>query len=248
MTEVADELGIGGRLRAARERLCFTREALAYHSGLSWSAIAQLESGRRTNVRPRTLASLARTLGVTIDYLVLGSMPAPTLEHQALLYEGEQAFMACAEASLRGAVDRSEAALAVTSKARIDGLRECLGDRAERIRFAEQLEWYRTPQAALAAYREFLNEAVGAGAPWVRIVAEPLWNGRTELHTWSRCEALMNLIFSCAPVTVLCTYDTGDLDDAVLDKIRATHPHTIEDDTLAPSDAYSDPAKYVLEG
>ena len=35
---------IGHSLRAARARAGFTREALAYHSGVSWSAIAQIES------------------------------------------------------------------------------------------------------------------------------------------------------------------------------------------------------------
>ena len=58
------------------ERLGWTREALAFHSGLSWSAIAQVESGRRTNLRPSTLAALSRPLGVSIDYLVDGGQLA----------------------------------------------------------------------------------------------------------------------------------------------------------------------------
>src|ERR1700761_4783343 len=66
------ESGIGSRLRAARERLGLSREALAFHAGISWSAIAQVESGRRSQLRPSTLLALATALGLTIDYLVSG--------------------------------------------------------------------------------------------------------------------------------------------------------------------------------
>jgi transcriptional regulator with XRE-family HTH domain len=52
-----------------------------------WSAIAQVEAGRRTNLRPATLSALAGPLGVTIDYLVNGgASQARMLEHSAFLY------------------------------------------------------------------------------------------------------------------------------------------------------------------
>ena len=54
---------IGESLKAARERLGWSREALAYHSGVSWSAIAQIESGRRKDVRLSSLSALAEALG-----------------------------------------------------------------------------------------------------------------------------------------------------------------------------------------
>src|ERR687891_690171 len=86
---------IGARLRAARTRLGWTRETLAVHSGLSWSAIAQIESGRRRNVRPDTLAALATALGVTIDYLVNGGASSTVMfRHQALLYGADEEFVA----------------------------------------------------------------------------------------------------------------------------------------------------------
>src|ERR1700731_2892546 len=84
---------LGSRVRAARERRGWTREALAFHSGLSWSAIAQVESGRRSNVRPGTLAALSRPLGVSIDYLVRGSQSRLTmLEHSAFPYRSDDQF------------------------------------------------------------------------------------------------------------------------------------------------------------
>src|ERR1700736_1222500 len=90
---MGDSSAIGPRVRAARKRLGWTREALAFHSGISWSAIAQVESGRRTNLRPSTLAALARPLGVSIDYLVGGSVSHPTmLNHSAFPYRTEDQF------------------------------------------------------------------------------------------------------------------------------------------------------------
>ena len=55
---------LGESLKAARARAGWSREALAYHSGVSWSAIAQIESGRRNDVRLSSLSALAEALGV----------------------------------------------------------------------------------------------------------------------------------------------------------------------------------------
>src|ERR1700693_2957257 len=85
--------GIGARVRAARERLAWTREDLAFRSGLSWAAIAQVESGRRTNLRPATLSALSRAFGVSIDYLVGGAPSRPTmLKHSVFPYHSEIQF------------------------------------------------------------------------------------------------------------------------------------------------------------
>src|SRR5437660_10647077 len=92
--ETRDSSRIGGRVRSARERLGWTRETLAFHSGLSWSAIAQVESGRRTNLRPRTLAALSRPLGLSIDYLVRGTpSPSAMLTHSAFPYRTDDQFV-----------------------------------------------------------------------------------------------------------------------------------------------------------
>ncbi|HEX7144902.1 MAG TPA: helix-turn-helix transcriptional regulator, partial [Gaiellaceae bacterium] len=93
MRKAAEKNGIGARVRSARTRLGWTREALAFHSGLSWSAIAQVESGRRTNLRPDTLFALGTALGVTIDYLVHGGVSSPVMfRHRALLYGTDRGF------------------------------------------------------------------------------------------------------------------------------------------------------------
>ncbi|MGD0195929.1 MAG: helix-turn-helix transcriptional regulator, partial [Candidatus Dormibacteria bacterium] len=57
-------------LQSARERRGWSRETLAHRSGLSWAAIAQIESGRRREVRASTLLALSSALGVSVDYLL----------------------------------------------------------------------------------------------------------------------------------------------------------------------------------
>jgi transcriptional regulator with XRE-family HTH domain len=247
---VSQTNGIGARLRAARERAGLSREALAFHSGVSWSAIAQVESGRRTNLRPRTLSALARALGVTIDYLVAGH-PATDLmfEHRALLYDSHAEFLASAVPFLAEAPDRSEAALVVTSKSKIASLRKQLGTDADAVEFADRSSWYRTPTGALDGYRAFLDRAADTGAPWVRILGEPVWTGRSdaEIRLWARYESFLNLAFSSRPLTLLCAYDRRKLDAAVIGHARATHPRTLEHDSLTLSSAYCDPATFLLQ-
>jgi len=234
---------IAQRVRAARLRTGLSREALARRCGLSWPAIAQIESGRRTNLRPATLAALARALGLTIDYLVEGSSSSPRmLHHQALLYAADDELLAEALPFLATAHD-SEAVLAVVRRKTGERLRQELGPRAGRVRFVDRRAFYRTPEDALAGYREFLERAIGAGATWVRILGEPVWGGRDRAdgRGWKRYETLVDVVFATSPVSVLCPYDARELDADVIDLARATHPHVVEDGATRPSDAYRGP-------
>ena len=185
--------GIGTRLRAARERLGWTREALAFHSEISWSAIAQVESGRRTNVRPHTLSALSGALGVTIDYLVTGAlMPTPMLEHSAYFYGEDDRYKTTMGAFLAEGLEHSEAVIAVTTAGNIELLREHLGKDARSVKFVESTNWLATPDAALESFRSFSDRKLRGGAPWVRFLAEPIWQTRSEpeVRLWTRLESL----------------------------------------------------------
>jgi transcriptional regulator with XRE-family HTH domain len=243
--------GIGVRLRAARDRLGLSREALAFHSGISWSAIAQAESGRRTNLRPATLLALADALGVTIDYLVCGRRSSVTMfDHGTFSYGSEREFVETAAPFLAAAVKRSEVALAVTSAVNIRLLRDALGASAAQVTFADHLEWYRSPSAALVGYNEFLEQALDRGASWVCVIGEPPWGSRSEAdrRLRSRYESLVNLVFASAPVSVYCPYDTRALDSQVLEQARTTHPQLVDRGAVVASRDYVDPAESVLEG
>src|SRR5436189_5733096 len=106
------DAGIGARLKAARRRLGWSREELAFRAKLSWPAVAQIESGRREYPRPPTLSALADALAVTIDYLVRGAPTyAPVLNHMALLYRGGEAVAGTVERSGSGGIGRSGAGM-----------------------------------------------------------------------------------------------------------------------------------------
>ena len=239
--------GIGARVRAARERLAWTREALAFRSGLSWAAIAQVESGRRTNLRPTTLSSLSRALGLSIDYLVGGTPSLPTmLQHSLFPYHSEVEFRTTAGAFLAEGIERSEALIAVTTKPNVELLREELGRDARRVKFVHATDFYGTPIGALQAYRDFADAELERGALWVRVLGEPVWDGRTapDVRLWTRYEALLNLVFGGYPLTVVCPYDERSVPAEIVAQAHLTHPRTVD---AATSSGYTDPERFALE-
>jgi transcriptional regulator with XRE-family HTH domain len=242
-------LKLAGRLAAARRRAGLSREQLAVESGLSWSAITQIETGRRANPRADTLGALAAALGVTVEYLLGTSAPAgPLLDHQALIYLDVADFVETAGPFLQAGVASGDTALVVTGPENADGLREHLGDAAAGIRFADRQTWYRSPGDALTGYRQFATQALEAGASWVRIIGEPVWAGgpTDEVQAWMRYEALLNLAFAPLPLTLACPYNATALDPMIVDATRATHPRRLEGGHSTPNREFADPAELCL--
>ena len=132
----------GATLRAARTRLGWTRETLAHHSGVSWSAIAQIESGRRKDVRLSSLTALARALRVSVDYLIgAATASAPQLlEHRLLTYGSDEEYLASATSFFDEGIERSECLLAVATEERIGLLRDSLANRAGHVEYADSAD------------------------------------------------------------------------------------------------------------
>jgi len=227
---------IARRLRKARNRLGWSREALAYHSGVSWSAIAQIESRRRKNARPGTLAALARALGVTVDYLIGEDSPPTMLDHRALVYGSDEEFLAGAAPFLREGLERSEAIVVVETANNVELLRESLGRDADQIRFADNENWYTSPLAAASAYGSFVDEGINSGYDWVRLLGELPTRAADELKLWATYESIFNVMFSGAPLTALCTYRMTT--EPVIDMAMETHPHLAQG---IPNERYRDP-------
>jgi transcriptional regulator with XRE-family HTH domain len=246
----ASESTIGDRVRAARERLGWSREELAFRAGISWSAIAQTESGRRTNLRPATLKALAGELGVTIDYLIHGGAGAGTMfDHQALLFRTDEELVDVAGGFLSDGAARSEAALAVTTRSNIRLLRRALGPAADHVEFFEAADWYESPRKALAAYREYTEAKLRGGALWVRIAGEPIWANRSaaEVRLWTRYESLLNLAFASWPVSLRCLYDERSVRPRLLEQAPVTHPRVLTRGAVVTSREYVEPERFVLE-
>lgn len=239
---------IGPRVRAARARLHWTRETLAHRCGLSWSAIEQIESGRRSHTRPSTLKALAKALGVTIDYLLGDSNPPRMLSHQVHIYGDDAGFVSGAVPFLLEGIERSEAVLAITQHRNIGILKEQLADAAALVEFVDAQDRYTSPLAALTEFRSFVDSSLEDGAPWIRLIGEPRWAGEseTEARKWYEYESFFNLAFRSMPTTVLCLYDERLVHPAIVDKARLTHPQIIEDGELIDSPLYIDPTEFLL--
>jgi len=244
-----DPPDVGTRVVAARRRAGLTREQLAVETGLSWSAITQIESGRRPNPRAETIASLARALSVTSDYLLShNGAPRSLLSHHALVHSGLAEFVATAGPFVAAGVGGGESTLVVTTPANADALREHLGSAADAVRFADSESWYASPVAALAGYRTFALSALADGAPWLRLLGEPIWTGRSAAETalWLRYESLINLVFAAFPMTIACPYDESTVAPEIVQQARSAHCTTLADGDIAATADYRDPAELCL--
>jgi transcriptional regulator with XRE-family HTH domain len=228
----------------------WSREALAFHSGLSWSAIAQIESGRRQEVRVSSLVALARALGVSVDYLVGGAatVSPKLLGHGLLFYSSDDEYLAAAVPFLTEGIARSEAVLAVPTHRQAELLRGALGDDAQRVEFLDTSEWYSSLHDASSGYLAFVKERFERGSPWIRILGDAAWVGKSgsDPAEWFQYESMINLAFASAPATIVCSYDARSLPDEVLMDARRTHPQVVVGvGAMAPSDAYQDPEDFL---
>ncbi len=240
---------VGQSLKSARERLGWNREALAYHSGLSVAAITQIESGRRQEVRASSLVALASALGVSVDYLVGGAATVSPglLKHRILEYGSDDEYLATAIPFLTEGIARSDCLLMVTAKRHMSLVRGALGDDARHVEFLDAAEWYSSLRDAASGYRTFVRERFARGAPWVRIIAEPVWTGlsETQLAEWFRYESVINLSFASSPATIVCSYDTRSLPDSVLINARRTHPE-VAGAGVVTNPSYENPADFLM--
>jgi transcriptional regulator with XRE-family HTH domain len=245
-----DASRLGASLRSARERVGWTRETLAHHSGLSWAAISQIETGRRQEVRLSSLVALAGALGVSVDYLAgsVATLSPELLRHRVLVYGSDEEFLATTVPFLRDGLARSEAVMAVTTRRRLGLLGDALGDDARRVEFRDSRRWYSSPSDASNGYRAFIRERFERGASWIRIIGEPVWTGRseTEVGEWIRYESMLNLSMAWSPATVVCPYDARRLSNRVLTAAQCTHPEVAAAGDVSTNPAYLDATEFLL--
>ena len=244
------ESRIGVFLRAARTRAGWSREALAFHSGVSWSAIAQIESGRRKDVRLSSLSALADALGVSVDYLIGTEAAAATpqmFDHRVLTYRSDEEFVASTVPFLEEGIEAGDCLLAVATKSKTRLLGDALGDRSAQVEFADWAKWYESPSTALDRYGEFVKRQVNAGATWIRVVAEAAWTGSSdEMSAWARYESLVNLVFASSPTTIVCTYDERAFHRGDIAEARNTHPLIAHCQDAVPSADFRHPHEFLL--
>jgi anti-sigma regulatory factor (Ser/Thr protein kinase) len=165
-----------------------------------------------------------------------------TFRHEALLYEGDDGFLAGTAPFIRAAVEAEEPVLTVVSAPKIDMLREELGDVADEATFADMQDVGSNPARIIPAWREFVEENGGGKRP-LRGIGEPIWADRrpAELVECQRHEALLNLVFADGtPMWLMCPYDSEALGPEVIAEAHCSHPVVVEEGKPRASDGYHD--------
>jgi len=151
--------------------------------------------------------------------------------HEVLMYANRADFLAGTVPFIRDGVENGEPVLVVESREKIDLLCSALGDDvATRVMFADMSEVGANPARIIPAWQDFVDEH-GAGGRRLRGIGEPIWKGRTddELGECQRHESLLNVAFGAGQAwTLLCPYDTANLDESVIAEARRSHEFLCE--------------------
>jgi anti-sigma regulatory factor (Ser/Thr protein kinase) len=147
----------------------------------------------------------------------------PAFDHSALLYHSEREYVDWLVPFISDGLDRAQPVLVAVPGDRLASLRRALGDAAADVTMADIRNIGRNPGRILAAQLAFVERHL---SKHVRIIAEPVWEGRTPFE-YSACmqhEALANIAFDGLDVTSLCPYDASCLGERVLADVHLTHP------------------------
>jgi anti-sigma regulatory factor (Ser/Thr protein kinase) len=184
-----------------------------------------------------------------------------SFQHEVLLYDGLDGFMAGALPFLRDGLAGEEPTMVAVRAERIAVLREALGEAAGAIEFVDMGELGRNPGRIIPAWREFV--ATHRDGHPIRGIGEPVWAGRSdeELVECQLHEALLNVAFADAEgFRLMCPYDRSALDEAVVREACCIHPSIVDgprrrrspvyrngDELLAPFDAPLPPPRAPVE-
>jgi len=159
-------------------------------------------------------------------------------QHQALIYEGADEYLAGTVPFLRGALEAGEPALVVVGREQTELLEGELGDDAERVRFLPMDQVGRNPARIIPLWQDFLDENRGSS---VRGIGEPVWVARSPaaLEECRRHESLLNVAFASGPTwSLLCPYDAGSLPDEALEKVWHSHRQVLREGRIEESAAF----------
>jgi len=219
---------------------------------LLMAAGQELGDGRAMHLE-RPAAHLRRVISMA-GWDTVGSFhsPNPGLRHQVCVYGSDEEFLAMALPFVEEGFRRDEPVLAATTSANLELLSEALGERAERLDFAETAYFGRRPPQRVAAFERYWRHATAAhtGNRHVRIIAEPVWAGRSraEAAAWKRMESQLNSLLADTNIWMICPYDSRVARPDVLADALRTHPERIDGTRITLSRDYREPVCFRPEG
>jgi len=165
---------------------------------------------------------------------------AQKFEHAAVFYGSTAEYLDAVLGFVAGGLERADPVLVAVPGPKVGLLRDHLGEQARRVSFTDMTVMGANPAWIIPRLAAFAD--AHRGGP-VRYVGEPIWETRTtaELSEATRHEALINLAFAGAAVSILCPYDRTRLPPGVIANAERTHPVLIRDGHASASRAYSSP-------
>jgi anti-sigma regulatory factor (Ser/Thr protein kinase) len=144
------------------------------------------------------------------------------LNHSALFYRSEAEYTSQIITFVEAGLAQGEPALIALPGDRAQSIGAALDATPGEMLFADMAELGRNPARIIPEVRSFTDKHPGQR---VRFVGEPVWPRRSAAETCeaARHEALINLAFAQAEVTILCPYDVSGLAGSILADARRTH-------------------------
>jgi MEDS: MEthanogen/methylotroph, DcmR Sensory domain len=175
-----------------------------------------------------------------------------TFRHWACVYDDDQQFLQTTVPFLAEGLAAGEAVLAVTTPANLELISAALGAPGGDVDYAESAFFGRRPPQRVAAFYRYwtthvaVREGTGAGSR-VRILAEPVWAGRSsrEIAAWTRMESALNVVLAPTSISMICPYDVRTLGPDIVSDALRTHPAQIAGSRLSPSADFTDPAEFA---
>jgi len=167
--------------------------------------------------------------------------PAGGLQHEALVYGSDAAYVAALAPLLAQATAEGRPAIAVVPAHNTALLRGALTPAvAAQVEWVSAEDWYQHPIRTIAAYEARIRR-LPAGS--VALVVGEVQFGTTEVQwaAWTRYESALNRALERHAVRVICPYDSRSLPATVVDDAARTHPCLLSDGNPRPSEGYEAP-------
>ena len=156
------------------------------------------------------------------------------LSHAAFFYRSQPEYVAAIVAFVQAGLAAGEPALVAVPGTKASVICDQLPAGPGEVVFTDMAELGRNPARITPEVRAFADKHPGQR---VRFVGEPIWPGRSaaEICEAARHEALINLAFAQAPMTILCPYDASGLAGSVLADARRTHQEPAASGATGPT-------------
>jgi anti-sigma regulatory factor (Ser/Thr protein kinase) len=168
--------------------------------------------------------------------------PTSTFHHEALLYDGEAEFVDRCSSFVEEGLELGEPVLVMVGQAKLELLRQALGERGEDVHFADMEVVGRNPARIIPAWGRFVTDHGSEdGSGGMRGIGEPIWADREpdEMAECQLYESLINLAFAGADsFRLVCPYDSSALPGDVIAEARRSHPLVSDDGEPEPCGDY----------